>query len=226
MVSLEKSNRTKLTNTSSENVKKHHKVYNPLIWILDSDPVVAPHLLTNKYLNSSINKGIQVLICARFWFAGIRSKRAFAYWFAEERAEDTLNKLFNGFSFQPGTSLKFTFFTHRTTKWARKCKEHMKFLEDFVWNGVCEWVERTGYSHSMYNLAEFLCKTKPVSAEMPEAHLKKLIPEWKNIPPKFRQNDVYKAFRIFYSHCIGDPWTAYAKDKVDIPEFLTKNDLA
>ena len=216
-MSDEKPQRSKIL---SEQRKKKHKIYQPLVWILDPDPVVAPHLLTNKYLNNSINKGIQILICARFWFAGIRNKKAFVYWFAEERAESTMQQLFNGYSFEPGSVLKFTFFTHRTTKWARKCKEHMKYLEDFVWNGVCEWAERTGHSHPSYDLAEFLCVTKPASEQMPAAHLKKIIPEWKNIPPQYRQNDVYKAFRVFYAYCIGDPWTAYAKDKVDIPEFL------
>ena len=217
MMSDEKSQRSKILSQPS---KKKHKTYSPLVWILDPDPVAAPHLLTNKYLDKSIKAGLQILICVRFWFAGIRSKRAFAYWFAENRAESTLQQLFNGYSFEPGTVLKFTFFTHRTTKWARKCKEHMKYLEDFVWNGVCEWATRNGHPHQQYDLAEFLCVTKPASEQMPFAHLKQVIPEWKNIPPQFRQNNVYKAFRIFYAHCIGDPWTAYAKDKVDIPEFL------
>ena len=216
---------TVLKNSSSTLAtrKKKRKTYAPLIWILDPDPAAAPHLLTNKYLKSSISKGIQILVCARFWFAGIRSKKSFLFWFAKDRAESTLRQLFNGYAFEPGSVLKFTFFTHRTTKWARKCKEHMKFVEDFVWNGALEWAKRTGHPHPDYDFIEFLCRLKPASEQMPSAHLKKIVPEWKNIPPKFRQNDVYKAFRIFYAHCIGDPWAAYAKDKVDIPEFLLGN---
>ena len=216
---------TKSKLISLTNKKKKQKTYNPLVWILDSDSVLAPHLLNNKYLNSSINKGIQILICARFWLAGIRNKKAFAYWFDEYHVESTMQQLFKDYSFAPGNVLKFTFFTHRTTKWARKCKEHMKYLEDFIWNGVCEWRERTGYSHQQYDLAEYLCVIRPISKQMPAAHLKEIIPEWKNIPPQFRQNDVYKAFKIFYAHCIGDPWEAYAKDKVDIPDFLIRNNV-
>ena len=131
-----------------------------------------------------------------------------------------MKHLFNNYTFEPGTVLKFSWFKHRTTKWARKCSEHMKFLEDFVWSGICEWQERTGSSHPCQDFAEYLCVIDPASNRIPKANLKRLVLEWKNIPPQYRQNDIYKAFRVFYAYCIGDPWTAYAKDKVDIPEFL------
>ena len=65
------------------------------------------------------------------------------------------------------------------------------------------------------------CKRADASCSFEESN-----PRMENIPPKFRQNDIYKAFRIFYADKIGDPWYAYKDSKVEIPEFLIKNDFA
>ena len=60
---------------------------------------------------------------------------------------------------------------------------------------------------------------------MPSAHLKKIIPEWKGIAPKFRENDVYRAMRRYYSSKIYDVLKEYSDSKRDIPEFLTKGNF-
>ena len=202
---------------------KRPKVYDPLIWLLFEDVEQSVVSLSNQYLLKSAKNAVQVLLCVRFYFAGIRNAKAFHFWFSSERIESTLIKLFPGLDY---SSLKFDFrfYTHRTTKWCRKCREHARFIEEFLQRAIDE-IDYRSLNFAMADFGHYLASESRVSEQMPSAHLKKIIPEWKNIPPKYRENDVYKAMRRFYSSRICDVVQEYANSKRDIPEFLTRGNF-
>ena len=202
---------------------KRPKVYDPLIWLLFEDVEKSVVSLSNQWLLKSAKNAAQVLLCVRFYFAGIRSDKAFKYWFCPERIENTLLKLFPGLDY---TRLRFDFrfYTHRTTKWCRKCQEHARLVEDFLQRAIAE-INYRSLNFAESDFSYYLAAEHRVSEQMPSAHLTKIVPEWKNIPPKYRENDVYKAMRRFYSSRICDVVQEYSDSKRDIPEFLIKGNF-
>ena len=207
----------------NSNHKRKYKNYDPLIWTLDQNPITNAKLLSDKYLKYTIEKGIDILVSLRLYVAGIRNKKAFCYWFDSIRKESSILKIFPNYDFENNMVVKFRFFSHRTTKWARKCGEHAKFVEDNVFQCALEYMRRHNKSYPSQNFIEYLCVINPISKQMPLGKMKKLIPEWKNIPPKYRCNDVYMAFKRFYKSKIEDPFEEYKFSKTDIPEFLISN---
>lgn len=202
---------------------KRPKVYDPLIWLLFEDVERSVVSLSNQYLIRSAKNAAQVLLCVRFYFAGIRNNNAFKFWFCPERIESTLLKLFPGLDY---TQLRFDFkfYTHRTTKWCRKCQEHARLVEDFLRRAI-EEIDYRSLNFATADFASYLANDYRVSEQMPSAHLKKIIPEWKNIPPKYRENDVYKAMRRYYSSRICDVAQEYANSRRDIPDFLIRKNI-
>ena len=201
--------------------KKRHKIYDPIVWILYDDFAKSASSLSNYYLSKTIVNIIRLIVCAHYYFAGIRSNRIFKHFFSKENIEETIASVFPGLDVH--YKFKFVLFKHKVGKWARQCYEHMDFLEKYLVACLKEWSWRVKTSpHEMYDIAIYFLTENNIKRFLPKANLKKVVPVWQMIPPKYRSKDIYEGFRNYYAHLIKDPYTDYAFSNRDIPEFVLK----
>lgn len=195
------------------------KSNDPLVWVIDNDLEVSAHGLTNEYLNKTIVNLIQILVDVKFYFAGIRNKRYYQYYFNKERKEETMSQLFPGID---GYTPKMKFQTHRTTKWARRCLEHYEYFRKYLNICFLEYNARRRRFHKMSDIILFLLEDSSVAEHLPKANIEKVTLDWKNIPKRIRCRDVLEMYRRYYVSLIGDPFIAYKDSNVDIPDFVIK----
>lgn len=200
---------------------KTFKSITPGIWFLDDDLSLSARYLTNKHLSKNIENIIRVLINVRYYYFGIRSNRHFDYYFDNSRKQETIEKLFG---YDITTTIKynfsFTFYTHKISKWARKCQENYLYLLDYLDKCLIEWEFRTKKSHKLIGISEILLDDKIFINKLPKGNIKKIQLEWKVIPLKYRTKDIITGFRKFYSSKIEDCIVEYKDSNRDIPEFI------
>lgn len=199
--------------------KSKYKSNDPLVWILDEDLEISARYLNNEYLSKTIKNLVQILIDVRFYYAGIRNKRHYQYYFNKDNKDDTMIKLFpdvNGFT------PKMTFYTHRTTKWARKCNEHYEYFRKYLNICFLESNMRFKKFHKLHDIILFLLEDDKLSKQIPYSNIKKISLDWKNIPRQYRCKDIMTMYRRYYVAQIGNPFEAYKDSKIDIPDFVIK----
>ena len=212
------------------------KKYKPLVWFLSPDPKENAQWLATKDLDYSIKNGVQLLVCLQLWLSGIRTPRTFKYLFPtisrddpdrhekmatmKESAAKYFPELLDDC---PSFRFKFTFAKHTTTKWARMCKEHFNFLAEHLLVMIQEWNYRFPKKfNKLESVAYYLTSEIDVSSlpNLPEGE--SVIPDWRQIPPKYRMKNIFDSYKRFYSICMNDIQEAYFNSPRSVPEFLTK----
>ena len=208
--------------------------YKPLVWFLSPNSKENASWLATKDLDSSIKNGVQILVCLQLWLSGIRTPRMFKYSFpmisrddpdrfdkiatVKENAEKYFPELLADC---PGFKFKFTFAKHTTTKWIRMCKEHFAFFSENLLVMTQEWNHRfPRKQHKLESAAYWLTSEIDVSQlpNLPKGET--VIPDWRQIPPKYRLKDVFESYRRFYSICMTDVFEAYKDLTRPVPEFI------
>ena len=219
-----------LISTDKTNKRKLFSHHDPLVWILSGNPEESAKWLSDRFLEKSIKQAIQMLICTRYYFLGIRNQRLFNMY----AKKDAQSNAFTQLLFELGSAckgikvvLRFINYNSKTAKWTRKCKTYCKFMETVLSCYLNEYLLRKGKPHQLSELGLYLIGN-PISDAFKED--KKEIPiiyEPKNIPYihfkglKLNANDVWIAYRRFYASKILDPFLEYATSKTSIPEWLT-----
>lgn len=216
------------------------KKYKPLIWFLSPNSKENASWLTTKDLDESIKNGVQVLVCLQLWLSGIRTPRMFKNLFPiivkddDDRydkmdiVKENAEKYFPGLLDDcPRFKIKFMFARHTTTKWVRMCREHFAFLAEHLIVMTQEWAMRfPGKHHKLESAAFWLTAEIDVSV-LPELPANsEVLPDWRQIPPKYRMKNVFDAYKRYYSASMENAAEAYADSKRQIPDFIAKARIA
>lgn len=191
------------------------------IWFLDDDLHVSARYLTNDALIKSITGCYQVLIAVRFYFTGIRNKKAYKYYFDEERKTETMERLFPNWPLKQAP--KFMNYSSQASKWCRKCNEHYQHVFEYMSILLDEYEYRYCKQHGMVKFIEWLSIDAP-ALKIPNAHLSHITLPWKVLKQKYRRKNIVDGYRVqLMSSFMGDdPFVAYRGSNRDIPDFVVK----
>lgn len=195
------------------------KTYPIQIWFLDSDMQLSAQQLPDKLLSKTILGCMQALVAARLYCNGIRSMRFYKYYFDKARKDETMDKLFPLWPFSKKPS--FQQYGSQASKWCRKCKEHLEFVQEYMRICLEEHLLRFSKEHAVSKFLEWNAVDAPL-LNVPEAHLKKIIVPWKVLPPKFRSKDIYSGYKKQLKSVLDKDGGVKIGDytRRDIPEFL------
>lgn len=76
------------------------KPANVQIWFLDTDLAKSAEYLCDAALDKTIEGCFAALTDVKLYAAGIRSKRAYQYYFSTENRQDTLDRVFPDWPFR------------------------------------------------------------------------------------------------------------------------------
>jgi hypothetical protein len=194
------------------------KRYDPLVWFLYPDLELSAKSLSDKYLDKSIRNGVQILVCAYYYFGNIHNGRMFKLKFSKDEKENTISELFPNLDFK--FKFKFSLYTSETAKWSRKCYEHFEFLEKYILYLLTEYHFRNPKRiHPMSDMYFYIVNDN-IKSRFTKAHLKEVILNWKSISKKYRNRDIYLSYRNYYASKIESIDEDYKNFKRDIPEFI------
>lgn len=201
-----------------------HKSYPIQIWFLDSDLRKSAEYLTNKCLVKSISGCFQALICARFYFVGVRNRKVYKYYFDRARKTETMGKLFPAWSLKIKPS--FMTYTSRVSKWTRKCAEHYDYIVEYLGCLLEEYEYRYNKPHGLAKFLEWESFDAP-KLNIPKGNLKQITLEWKSINPRYRNKDIIAAYREQYKRYLYNDGVKISDfTRRDMPEFLqVKQDI-
>lgn len=189
------------------------------IWFLDFNLHKSAEYLTTPALDKTINGVVNALLCAIFYSSGIRNKKAYDYYFKGEKQQYIMETIFPDWPFKskPG----FKYFTSRTSKWVRQCKEHFIYIQDYLDILLDEYVYRQCREHKLYKFANWLSENN-ISDKIPAANIKNIILPWKSLKKKFRRKNIIEGYRLQFmdTFCYEDPIGAYGTSRRDVPEFV------
>ena len=202
------------------------RIFRPLILILDEDPAKSAEYMTDDWLDSFIYKSNQIMISSVFFYAGIRSKRHYEYYFSEDRREQTLNRYFNGYPLRGFPEFKY--YNAPETKWCRQCMEHFMNLQERFEAAVYEYSYRHSAEHRLYDMVYFhkaipINLTLNAGANIPYAGLKKMDYPYKNLSPLYRSRNIIDGYRKYLKRHLpvpDDPIASYSGSRRSVPEFL------
>jgi hypothetical protein len=198
----------------------------PIILFLDEDLKKSARSLTNYFLEKNISSTAQVLMCALFYFTGLRNRTLFKHYVSRERWDDTKFKYFRNY---PLKSLPvYTFYNSEESRWCRKCLDHYNYVCDYLDELLAEYEFRFGKPHKEAEMGNFL-REEPMSIAVGNGIIiptlknkSKFRLPWKNLPPKYRKKDIILGYRKYYSSIILSPLDAFVGSKRDVPDFLQK----
>lgn len=192
-----------------------------LIWFLDEDLRKSAEYLTNAALCKTLEGCFSVAVTAMLHFAGVRSKKAYEYRFCRDRREETMERFFPGWPFRRLPQLKY--YTNRTAKWARACREHFEYVMAYFDALEAEHELRFGRRHPLAGFSDWVCSGAAVS--IPAGGVKNVVLPWKSLKLKFRRKDIVEGYRLQYMDVFlwGDPVAAYASSDRDVPEFVIRH---
>lgn len=194
------------------------KLYNPIVWVIDSDLQVSAESLSKKYLDKTITGLCAVLLNARLYaVCGIRNKRALDFMLESPRRSEFLESVLPGLSTASFTPTIIQP-AHRVTKWTRRCQENYSYFKDYLEKCMAEWNARGYPDHGKDELAALLLSS-PNPRRLPFSR-KAVVLEWKVLPPMFRQKDVIGGMRKYYCSRIKDPLAEYADCARGVPAFF------
>ena len=200
------------------------KTYPIAIWFLDDNLVTSAQMLTDKALDKSIRGCIQALTTSRFYFIGIRNQKFYKFFFSKEKQQETLDRFFPLWPFQKPPL--FSGYGNKIGKWTRKCKEHYNYIVSYLDILLQEYQFRHQKQHIGTKFFEWLTEDAP-EIHIPEAHLKKIVVEWKSLSPRHRKKNIIDGYRSQYKAMIdnyGGPKIGEFTNR-DIPEFLLPNEM-
>ena len=195
-----------------------HKTYPIQIWFLDEDFAKSAKYLNNKLLNKTIDGCYKALVSVYFYMYGIRSKKFYKYYFSKEHKKESLDRFFPCWPLRQLPS--YAAYGTRTSKWCRKCKEHMDYISAYMEALCIEYEYRTGKAHGLHKFLEWMLVDAP-KIKMPIGNLKKIIIEWKVLNPKFRRKNILEGYRLQYKHILQNDGIKISDfTKRDVPEWL------
>lgn len=112
-----------------------------------------------------------------------------------DRVEDTMDKFFPDWPLKQKP--RFQQYSSRESKWARKCGEHLRFVERYLEACLDEWLYRRGKEHGLAAFLAWHLDSVP-RIELPDAGLPKIVFPWKSLAPKFRRKDVLEGYRAAF----------------------------
>ena len=240
MLDSEESNISELSSNRKAKFAQQKK-YKPLVWFLSPNSKENAQWLATKDLDYSIKNGVQILVCLQLWLSGIRTARTFKYLFpvimrgdpARREKLDTLKENAEKYfpellSDCPKFKFKFTFSKHTTAKWVRMCKEHFSFLAEHLIVMTQEWAARfPNNRHKLESAAFWLTSEIDISSLPDLPQNESIIPDWRQIPPKYRSKNIYDGYKTYYSICMTEnAQKAYADSGHQIPEFISTPRIA
>ena len=193
------------------------------IWFLDDDLHKSASFLTEKALLRSIDGCIGSMLSAYFYFTGVRSKKMYDYWFADERRAETMSRLFPNWPIKKKPS--FAAYGRKESRWCRACKENYDYVSSYLSLLLNEFESRHGsICAERDNVASWLMLDMP-KIDFPYAGIDKIVLPWKAIDPKFRRTCIVEWYRLQFiaSFEDSDPFKAYANCPRDIPEFVVEH---
>lgn len=201
----------------------------PIILFLDEDHQKSAQYLTNFHLEYGIKNSIQVLLCSIYYMVGFRNKTIFKHYVSKDRWDETR---FQYFPQYPLKSMpKFSYYNSYESKWCRMCKNHYRYLSDYLGCMLEEYYFRYNSEHNLAEMYDFL-RTLPYELAarrgLKLVSLKdstKLQLPWKNLPIKFRKKDIIAGYRAYYKSIIPSALDAFIGTKRDIPDFLLDKPL-
>lgn len=150
--------------------------------------------------------------------------RFYKYYFDKARKDETMDKLFPLWPFSKKPS--FQQYGTQTSKWCRKCKEHVDFVQEYMRCCLEEYLFRFSKEHAVSKFLEWNMIDAP-QLNVPEAHLKKIVFPWKVIPPKYRSKDICLSYRKHLKNVVDKNGGVKIGDytRRDIPEFLLEESV-
>lgn len=179
-------------------------------------------MLSNKHLNKTIDGCYKALVSAYFYAYGIRSKKFCKHYFSKELKQETLDRFFPCWPLKQLPS--YAAYNTRTSKWCRKCKEHMDYVTAYMEALCSEYEYRTGKVHGLAKFLEWMLVDAP-KIKVPIGNLKKIVLEWKVLNPKYRRKVILEGYRLQYKHVLQNDGIKVSDfTKRDIPEWLLEKD--
>lgn len=196
-----------------------HKKWPIYIWFLDKDLHKSASYLTDKALLRSIDGCIGALVSTHFYEIGIRSKKFYDYFFAKERADETIDRFFPSWPMSKKPS--FAAYGRKESKWCRSCRENYDFTVAYLEALLDEHSYRDSSKHSGQAFYEWLVAGM-MPCSLPKAGLEDIVLPWKAVDPKFRRVDTIEGYRLQFMESFedGDPFKAYGSTCRDIPQFV------
>ena len=200
--------------------KSKYRQSGVLVWFLDNDLQKSAEYLTNAAFAKTIDGCFSVLVTAVLHFSGIRNKKMYEYAFSRDRRDETMHRLFPSWPFRKTPQLKY--YTNRTAKWARMCREHFDYVKKYFDVLLDEYEYRFGRRHKLANFSEWVDEYMP--QKVPYGNLKHVSLPWKSLKLKFRRKDVIEGYRLQYidQFLWSDPIAAYGASDRDVPDFVVK----
>ena len=191
------------------------------IWFLSYDAAESARFQTRKSLARSISGCIQALVTSCFYADGIRNKKFYDYYFDKQRKDETMAKLFPGWSSSRKPS--FNKYSSKTSKWCRQCKEHFDYVLIMLRAFLDEYQFRAKKLHQDEAVYEwFLSNSSQV--KIPYAKLKSLDLPWKVLKPQYRCKDIVAGYRRQFMHCFIDSYSKaiyeYSNVNRNVPQFI------
>lgn len=199
-----------------------YKAYPIQIWFLDDDLAKSAQMLSNKHLNKTIDGCYKALVSVYFYAYGIRSKKFYKHYFSKDLKRESLDSLFPCWPLKQLPS--YAAYNTRTSKWCRKCKEHMDYVTAYMEALCSEYEYRTGKVHGLAKFLEWMLVDAP-KIKVPIGNLKKIVLEWKVLAPKNRRKCILEGYRLQYKHVLQNDGIKVSDfTKRDIPEWLLEKD--
>lgn len=191
---------------------------------LSQDPEENARLLTNFWLDKQIDHLANILFDVLYYCVGVRSKRAFKFYFSRDKREESLNKFFP--TIPTSVIPPFLFYSSVEAKWARKCGEHYMLLSRHLEYACLEYVYRFDRSHPVEIMVPWFLG-EPIqlglqNISFPMVGLKTIVLPYRNLPPKYRRRDIVQGYREYFASLVNDPMSEYLDAKREVPEFLLK----
>ena len=200
--------------------KSKFKQSNVLVWFLDEDLTKSAEYLTNPALSKTIEGCFSVLVTAVLYFAGIRNKKAHQFYFSRDRKDETMDRFFPCWPFRK--TPQFKYYTARTAKWTRMCREHFMYVKNYFDALLLEHEYRYGRRHNLSNFSEWI--DNDMTVDIPEGRIKNVILPWKSLKLKFRRKNIIEGYRLQFADTFlwEDAANAYNDTNRDTPDFVIK----
>ena len=206
------------------------KIYRPALVFLSQDPDENARFLPNRNLFEQLKHLNSILFTVLYFCVGIRTQRAFKYWFDKKRKTESMRKFFPTYDEKElGGISPFIFYKSPEAKWARKCGEHYMLLAKHLDSACREFVFRYG-QNAEKAIRSIISKTSWFITEpiqlgiqgypLKMAGLKKIILPYKNLPPQFRRADVVRGYREWFFDVTGGSTGLWDDTKREIPPFM------
>lgn len=201
---------------------KRFKKYPIQIWFLSEDLRQSASWLTKKTLESSIKGCLSALMSAYFYQYGIKNKKFYSYYFCKERKDESIDKFF---PLWPSKKIPTLLnYTTKTSKWARKCREHFDYVRSYLEILLEEYMVRSKHEHPYSVCLEWLKYDAP-ELKLPYGNIKKIVLEWKCLNPKYRRKDIIQGYRLQFLSQFDNYETVVSEYNIsnkDIPEFISE----